>query len=135
MIGMRMSLEHMRDLEAKFSRSGQHLIYKHAIAQLVSQRSMNVRREGDAATGEDTIDGSEATPAASESTQQPAQATQEKHEHRQHQRPQGQHQQHNRPQQNRDERSKPKKDGFNTIDLSNVKIGEEQTASAGSDKS
>jgi host factor-I protein len=129
------------------SRNGQHLIYKHAIAQLVSQRSMNMRREDGSTIGEESADGPEPT-ATEAGTTDSAPATHEQpQQHQQH------HQQHhpnpNRPQnqqrrdnrdnrQNRenrgdnrgenrgDNRPKPKKDGFNQIDLSSVKLGEEQ---------
>ena len=69
------------------SRNGQHLIYKHAIAQLVSRRAAGQHHNGDAAG----VPGHEADagPGTARET---------------------------------DERSKPKKDGFNTIDLSKVKL-------------
>ena len=51
------------------SRGGQHLIYKHAIAQLVSQRSMGGRREGEEAgsTGESESGSSEHTERSEQS--------------------------------------------------------------------
>jgi host factor-I protein len=84
------------------SRSGQHLIYKHAIAQLVSQRSINMKREGDEGAGSEAGIADELEPA-----------------------------EHKRPaQQNagREDRSKSRKDGFNTLDLSKVKLGEKEAA-------
>lgn len=126
------------------TRSGQHLIYKHAIAQLVSQRSMNMRREDGSTIGEDGADGTEPAAAAQDGApapqehaqnQQPQQPNQNR-PHNQHQRRDNRDQRQNRDnregrdnqqgRENRDNRPKPKKDGFNPIDLSRVKLGEDQ---------
>jgi host factor-I protein len=79
------------------SRGGQHLIYKHAIAQLVTQRALAGRREGDETASTDHEAG--ATNGSSP----------ERREHGP--RPQQQQQQ-------------PKKETFNSLDLSQIKLSE-----------
>ncbi len=74
----------------------QHLVYKHGIAQITAKRSP--RREGEAAETEVTESGGETA------TVQPAPA---------------------RKRQSRPE-PQPKRDGFNTLDLSKVKIGDKK---------
>lgn len=84
------------------NRSGQHLIYKHAIAQLVSHRPAGQRREGEdhgashESPGESGGDSESDSPAASA----PANTQQS------------------------EQKQKSRKEGFNTLDLSNVKINE-----------
>jgi host factor-I protein len=69
------------------SRNGQHLIYKHAIAQLVSRRAASLHRDGeDGATPREEGDCVQDAPTHT------------------------------------DESPKPRKEGFNTIDLSKVKL-------------
>jgi host factor-I protein len=69
------------------SRNGQHLIYKHAIAQLVSRRSASPHRDGeDGTTPREECDSAPDTAGQTE------------------------------------ESPKPRKEGFNTIDLSKVKL-------------
>ena len=78
------------------NRSGQHLIYKHAIAQLVSHRVGGARNESDnnnSADKEDNADELGEPVAAAVEADPPA-----------------------RP-------AKPRKEGFNTLDLSSVKLG------------
>lgn len=81
------------------SRNGQHLIYKHAIAQLLSHRNVQIKREGEESGGREAH-AEKNSAAASVSTEQAEQ-----------QQPQQQ-----------ENRSKHKKGGFNTLDLSSVKL-------------
>lgn len=109
------------------SRNGQHLIYKHAIAQLLSQRSSGSRPHGEeqghttedssseAHTTEETahVEGSADSPGETAAPATPAQAQQPY--------------QQRGPNPNRGNREprkeqREKKSGFNTLDLSNVKI-------------
>lgn len=88
------------------SRNGQHLIYKHAIAQLVNFRSGGQRREGEEGHGKE--EGHES--AAIEEIAEPIVAAQPpRHEHK--------------PQQ--DNRPRQRKDGFNKLDLSGVNVNAE----------
>ena len=69
------------------SRNGQHLIYKHAIAQLVSRRAPGQQREGESGSiPRDEADAMSDVPNES------------------------------------DDRARTRKEGFNTIDLSKVKL-------------
>lgn len=87
-------------------RNGQHLVYKHAIAQIVTQRP-HIKPEDAAtqSTGESAGDQSEKPVAAAAGAPHQAQPRQAQ----------------DKP---RSQKSKPKKDGFNTLDLSQVKLGE-----------
>jgi host factor-I protein len=69
------------------NRNGQHLVYKHAIAQLVSHRGGDHRREANAETSETEKKTHKTDPEAKQESGQ-----------------------------------KSKREGFNTLDLSNVKI-------------
>jgi host factor-I protein len=107
------------------SRKGQqHLIYKHAIAQLVAERSAVTHREhGDAP---DAVVEGGAVDAAPEHEQ--PRAAKPDHRPRAHQQAHG-------PRPRRQEPKPqtpppPKKEGFNTLDLSQVKLGEETNAKA-----
>lgn len=88
------------------NKNGQHLVYKHAIAQLVSHRQQTVR-QGDEHGGTGDLSDNHADfqqdlePVA---TVVPAMAS--------------------APAASGDSRPKARKEGFNTIDLSGVKIGE-----------
>jgi len=117
------------------SRNGQHLIYKHAIAQLLSHRPSGPRREGEdhthGAEGHEQEHGAEETSEGASADSSAVAAAPQQRE----QRGGGQGQQHrgNREgRENRDNRDnrepREKKGGFNTLDLSKVKI--EQGAEA-----
>lgn len=109
------------------NRNGQHLIYKHAVAQIVTHRP-HVRPEdlhaGDITAASET-ETSEITEASGTAT--PAEKTGgEKTGGRPH-RQQGQEKtpRHDRaPASDAASRQKNKKEGFNTLDLSGVKLGE-----------
>jgi host factor-I protein len=90
------------------NRNGQHLVYKHAIAQLVSHRPQGARREGEEPGAGESMDGmnelqGDAHEAVAAAVSAPAAAAQP----------------------GADSRQKPRKEGFNTLDLSGVKIGSE----------
>ena len=87
------------------SRNGQHLIYKHAIAQLVNFRSG--RRDGDDMTGKDET-------GESSSVEEPVEAgvTAASAGHSEH-----------KPSSDNRQRP-PRKDGFNKLDLSAIKMNE-----------
>lgn len=103
------------------NRNGQHLVYKHAIAQLVSHRPQGSRPPGDDHTsmgelGESLADsGSDAqeTEAPVEAAAPVAAPVAAPASHA----PAG-------PRPNADNRNKSRKEGFNTLDLSGVKIGD-----------
>lgn len=79
------------------NRNGQHLVYKHAIAQLVSMRQGGPRREGEE---QSTGEGDQQSEART--TSSPDQAPQNSND--------------------KNDNAKQKKDGFNKLDLSHVKI-------------
>lgn len=138
------------------NRNGQHLIYKHAVAQIVTQRP-HVRaedmHEGETSgTGEVEGEASESRVEASTTGDKPAgerpvqnqkaagsdkpqrhdrghgdrgQGERNQGERNQGDRNQGQGER-NQGDRNKGERSKSKKEGFNTLDLSGVKIGEDK---------
>jgi host factor-I protein len=82
------------------NRDGQHLLYKHAIAQLVSKRPANLKQHGDEAGAENSEIGLDA-PAVAAAPRTP--------------RPQG-----------TDKNQKPRKEAFNKLDLSQVQLSEPQ---------
>jgi host factor-I protein len=90
------------------NRNGQHLIYKHAIAQLVSQRSGGPRREGEE---EQSSDGSTDPHPAD-----PVEARQSESRQSEPRQADG------------GGRQKPRNEGFNKIDLSGVKLSEEKVS-------
>lgn len=81
------------------NRDGQHLLYKHAIAQLVSKRPANLKQQGDEAGAESGDSPAEAAAAAPSAPRPP--------------RPQG-----------GDKNQKPRKEAFNKLDLSQVQLAE-----------
>ena len=83
------------------SRNGQHLIYKHAIAQLVNFRSG--RRDGDEAPSKDDANESSIVEEPMEAVASAAPAS------RSEQKP-------------ADNRQRPRKDGFNKLDLSALEV-------------
>ena len=101
------------------NRNGQHLIYKHAIAQIVTQRP-HVRTE-DLEHG----DTPENTEAASSGTPEDVPKAEKTERHQGSNKPSGSHKS-PRPERKDGEgsRQKTKKDGFNTLDLSGVKLGD-----------
>lgn len=109
------------------NRNGQHLIYKHAIAQIVNHRSPVKPEEHQADTAPSTDDeqntaGAEGeAEAASEETATiaaPAPASRKPHKRRD-----GAHRERTSGGTKSDQQ-KPKKEGFNTLDLSGVKLGQ-----------
>lgn len=110
------------------NRNGQHLVYKHAIAQIVTQqprmKTEDLTAHGDPA-GESTAD---ASPAASgnQSTEEVAAVSSAPAENK------GQARRDHNKGQHRDRgnkgprQDKPKKEGFNTLDLSGLKLSEKQ---------
>ena len=88
------------------SRNGQHLIYKHAIAQLVNFRSGGQRREGEEGQGKDESNEHAVIEDIGESAAAPVSARPE-------------------PRPASDNRPRPRKDGFNKIDLSGVNVNAE----------
>jgi host factor-I protein len=103
------------------NRNGQHLVYKHAIAQIVSHRP---QVKTDDLHGQD-----QATTAGADSSEHDTDATPEAPAKPASERNQGGAEKsgrrdHNRDNRNKDREQRPKKEGFNTLDLSNVKIGD-----------
>jgi host factor-I protein len=96
------------------SRNGQHLVYKHAIAQLVNFRNSGPRREGEDGQGKDEAQDSsggeesmESAPAVTASTA---------------------HNEHKPVQESRPRENRPRavrKDGFNKLDLTGVQLDAE----------
>jgi len=116
------------------NRNGQHLIYKHAIAQLVSQRPTSPRHEGD----EGHSEAADASSVESLADAPPAEARPHNRERRPEGRQgegrhgegrQGESRQGESRQNDGSGKQKQQKEGFNKIDLSGVKLGEEKVAS------
>lgn len=89
------------------NRNGQHLIYKHAIAQLVNQRQSAPKREGDESGAAESAASEETSREKGAQAQAPSQDRPRRDEHGQQNRP-------------------PRKEGFNRLDLSSVHLASEQ---------
>lgn len=117
------------------NRSGQHLVYKHAIAQLVSHRPGGQRREG----VEESGSGHEGAGAPDEEQSAPQQQTHSTSSH-QHGRREDQggrpprEEQGNRPPRDEQGNRGSRKDGFNRLDLSSVRLSSEDEEKVGSNK-
>ena len=115
------------------SRKGQqHLIYKHAIAQLVAERSAIRREHGDAQENDEALENG--TEGGADEHQAP-EAAKPSHASHPSRAPHSSHAPHpppaSRPRRHEPKPptpAPPKKEGFNTLDLSRVKLGEEKKA-------
>lgn len=104
------------------NRNGQHLIYKHAVAQIVTHRT-HVRTEDMQHTDSPSTSETQSESSAAMEPQPSPEKASEKHAGGQKQGPSEKQQRGDRGGQG-EHRSKPKKEGFNTLDLSGVKLGE-----------
>lgn len=123
------------------NRNGQHLIYKHAVAQIVTHRSHlktediatdDSPAEGNNSENPDDAPKSETTPKSEDS---PKTEKSEKPAGTQH-RPEKTHSDRQSPRKqprgdssHGNQNPKSKKEGFNTLDLSSVKLGSEKSKS------
>ena len=96
------------------NRNGQHLIYKHAVAQIVTHRQHGKSEDF---VSHDTGEGHTEGERSEKTETHAAEAPSQKQDHTP-------GEQHHRAPQEHHHRPKPKKDGFNKLDLSQVKLGD-----------
>lgn len=111
------------------NRNGQHLVYKHAIAQIVTHRP-HVKSEDMAAHDgpENTqTDGTEGSTEMADSSRSEKSAASERPRNEKpagNDRPRRESQRRDQRDKGKQDQSRQKKEGFNTMDLSGVKLGE-----------
>jgi len=95
------------------NRNGQHLIYKHAVAQIVTHRQHGKSEDF---ISHDSGEGHTEGERSEKSEAHTVEMASHKHD--------TQTEPHQRASQEQHHRPKPKKDGFNKLDLSQVKLGD-----------